>query len=145
MQADGIFAFTQKVDATSFKILCAVLAHGDVAKAGRTLGIGDPMMRKLLRQWRTRGPAYQAMLDLVRWRKKVGRKETMPLNDAILHEKADTTDYPALLSDVLDGLLSMTETNWQDLAEELAQLLRPALSGIHQPGVAHPTPVRKTI
>jgi hypothetical protein len=106
----------------SFKILCTILAEGDVAKASRTLGIGDPMIRKLLRQWCTRGPAYQAMLDLVRWPKKVGRKETIPLNDAVLHEKADTTDYPALLSDVPDGLLSMTETNWQDLAEDLADI-----------------------
>ncbi len=142
MQADGMFAFTRKVDATSFKILCTILAHGDVAKAGRTLGIGDPMMRKLLTQWRTRGPAYQAMLDLVRWRKKVGRKETMPLNDAILHENADTTDYPALLSDVLDGLLSMTQTNWHDLAEELAEALRPVLAAGTKPNAARPTPVR---
>jgi hypothetical protein len=144
MQADGVFAFTQKVDATSFKVLCAILAQGDVSKAARTLGIGDPMMRKLLKQWQTRGAAYQAMLELVRWRKKVGRKKTVPLNDSILHEKADTTDYPALLSDVLDGLLSMTETNWQDLAEELARLLRPALSETQHPGIAQRTPVRKT-
>ena len=40
--------------------------QGDVAKAGRTLGISDPMMRKIMRQWRNRGPAYGAMLDLVR-------------------------------------------------------------------------------
>ena len=142
MQADGMFAFTRKVDATSFKVLCAVLAEGDVAKAGRTLGISDPMMRKTLRQWQTRGQAYRAMLDLVRWRKKVGRKETLPLNDAILHEKADTTDYPGLLSDVLDGLLSMTEDNWQDLCQELADLLRPVLAANSQPTSAGKSPHR---
>jgi hypothetical protein len=142
MQADGVFAFTQKVDATSFKILCAVLAHGDVAKAGRTLSISDPMMRKTLRQWRNRGPAYSTMLELVRWRKKIGRKETIPLNEAILHEKADTTDYPGLLSDVLDCLLSMTETNWQDLANDLAETLRPAIATGTQSNLARPTPVQ---
>jgi len=46
------------------------------------------------------------------------------LNEAILHEKAETTDYPGLLSDVLDGLLSMTADNWQELCEELAEVLR---------------------
>ena len=101
------------------------------------------MLRKLLRQWQTRGPAYQAMLDLDRWRKKIGRKETIPLNEAIRHEKADTTDYPVLLSDVLDGLLSMTETNWQDLCEELAEMLRPVLAGTSQsPTATGKTPAR---
>lgn len=126
MLADGLFKFTQKVDTTSFKVLCAILAEGDVAKAGRRLGLGDAMMRYHLRQWVGKGAAYSTMLDLVRWRKQVGRKETLPLNDAILHEKAVTTDYPGLLSDVLDGLLSMTETNWPDLCAELADLLRTA-------------------
>ena len=128
MLADGMFAFTRKVDTTSFKILCAVLAEGDIAKAARTLGIGDPLIRKTLRKWRSKGPAYLAMLDLVRWRKQVGRKETLQLHDSILLGKAEATDYPGLLSDVLDGLLSMTEDNWQDLCEELANSLRPVLA-----------------
>ena len=66
-------------------------------------------MRDLLRQWRGQGKAYQGMLDVVRWRKKVGTKGTVLLNEAPLHEKAATADYPALLVDVLDGLLSMRE------------------------------------
>ncbi len=145
MQADGTFAFIRKVDATSFKILCTILAEGDVAKAGRRLGITDSMMRYTLTQWENRGPAYGAMLDLVRWRKRVGRKETLALNDSIMHEHAETTDYPALLSDILDGLLSMTETNWQDLCEDLADRLRPVLAASNQINSAQPTPVRHTI
>jgi hypothetical protein len=145
MLADGTFAFTQKVDATSFKILCTILAEGDVAKAGRRLGITDSMMRYTLTQWESRGQAYGAMLDLVRWRKQVGRKETLALNDDIMHEQAEATDYPGLLSDVLDGLLSMTETNWQDLCEDLADRLRPVLAASNQLNSAQPTPVRHTI
>jgi hypothetical protein len=123
-----MFAFTRKVDATSFKILCTILAEGDVAKAARRLGIGDPMLRYTLRQWRDRGGAYATMLDLVRWRKKVGRKEELPLNDAILNERTQTTDFPGLLADVLEGLLSMTAGNWQEQADELAELIRPAVN-----------------
>src|SRR5438128_2233808 len=37
MLADGVFAFTRKVDATSFKVLCTILAEGDVSKASRSL------------------------------------------------------------------------------------------------------------
>lgn len=128
MHSAGLFAFTQKVDATSFKVLCAILTEGDVSKAGRRLKITDPMMRYILRQWEDRGPAYSTMLDLVRWRKQVGRKETLALNDDVLHERAETTDYPGLLSDVLDDLLSMTDTNWQDQCEELAEVLRRTLA-----------------
>jgi len=127
MLADGVFAFTRKVDATSFKVLCGILAEGDVSKASRALGMPDPSVRTLMRRWREGGKEYLAMLDLVRWRKKVGRKETVPLNEAVMQGKAETADYPGLRSDVLDGLLSMTEQNWHDRWEELADVLRPVL------------------
>lgn len=125
MVSQGFFAFTQKVDARSFKVFCTVLADGDVAKASRSLDMGDSTLRDVLRGWRGRGKAYQTMLDIVRWRKKVGRHGKLPLNDAILHETAKSTDYPALIADVFDGLLSMTGDNWQEKCEELADLLRP--------------------
>jgi hypothetical protein len=129
MLGDGLFAFTQRVDAGSFKTLCTILAEGDVAKASRSLATPEATIRATVRRWQGKGREYQAMLELVRWRKKVGRKERLPLNDAIVHERAETADYPGLLSDVLDGLLSMTEENWADRCEELAELLRPVVVG----------------
>lgn len=142
MLADGMFKFTQKVDATSFKVLCAILAEGDVAKAGRRLGFSDSLMRYHLRQWSGRGAAYASMLDLVRWRKKVGRKQTVALNEAIFHDTTGATDYPGLLSDVLDGLLSMTEANWPDLCTELTELLRPVRSQQQSIAGARPSRIR---
>jgi hypothetical protein len=65
------------------------------------------------------------MLDLIRWRKKVGRRQTVPLNENILLQKADSTDYPALLSDMLDALLSMTDENWRQQCEDLLEVVRP--------------------
>jgi len=128
MVGEGMLSFTQKVDAESFKVLCAILAEGDVSKASRVLRMPDPSIRTIMRRWRERGKEYRAMLELVRWRKKVSRKETVPLNEAVLQEKAETVDYPGLLSDVLEGLLSMSEENWQERCEELADLLRPVVS-----------------
>jgi hypothetical protein len=124
MLAEGMFAFTQKVDAKSFQAFCTILAEGDVSKAARTLGMGDSTLRDLLREWKGRGGAYERMLDVVRWRKRVGRTETVPLNDEVILGKARATDYPALLSELLDGLLSMTESNWEDLSKELAGMLK---------------------
>jgi hypothetical protein len=128
MLADGLFAFTQKVDAHSFKVLCTILAEGDVAKASRTLVMPDGTIRTLMRRWRGMGKEYRAMLDLIRWRKAMGRKKTVALKDGVLLERAESVDYPALLSDVLDGLLSMTEESWAERCAELAEMLRPAVS-----------------
>lgn len=128
MLADGLFAFTQRVDPASFKLLCTILAEGDVAKAGRSLDLPEETVRAAVRRWQSKGKEYRAMLELVRWRKKVGRKEKVPLNDAIVHERARTVDFPGLLADVLDGLLSMTDENWADECEKLAELLRPVVA-----------------
>jgi hypothetical protein len=121
----GLLGFAQKVDARSFKVLCAILSEGDVAKASRALEMPDGSVRTLIRRWRTMGKEYRAMLDLVRWRKAVGRRERVVLNESVLLEKASSVDYPGLLADVLDGLLSMTQENWKERCEELAELLRP--------------------
>ncbi len=124
MLADGLFAFTRKVDPGSFKVLCCVLAEGDVAKASRTLGMADGSVRTIMRRWRGMGKEYRAMLDLVRWRKAVGRKETVALNDNVLLGKAATEDYPGVVADVLEKVTEMTGDNWQEKAEELEEMLR---------------------
>jgi molybdenum-dependent DNA-binding transcriptional regulator ModE len=129
MQAQGLFKFTQKVEPKSFRILCAVLAEGDISKAARTLEMPDSSLRALIAAWPRQGGPYAVMADLVRWRKTVGRAQIVPLNDAILTERADTVDYPGLIADILDGILSMTDTNWEDKAQELAEMLRPIERG----------------
>ena len=116
---------TGRIDARSFQILCAVLAYGDVAKASRQLKIPDATVRSLIKGWRGHGTAYNTMLDLVRWRKQVGRRETVRLNEAIFAAQTPSTDYAGLLSDVLEHLLEMTEDNWEERSRELADLLRP--------------------
>ena len=125
MQSEGLFKFTHKLDARTFKIFCAILAEGNVAEASRTLAMKDSTLRDIVRGWPERGKSYAILADLVRWRKKVGRSEKVPLNDSILLEKGSSVDYPGLLSDVLDGLLSMTDENWEQETQALAEVLRP--------------------
>ena len=124
MLTDGLFAFMQNVNAASFKVLCCVLAEGDVAKARRTLGMPDGSVRTLMRRWRGMGNAYRVMLDLVRWRKAVSGKDTGALNDNILLEQTKTTDHPALAADLLEKVTEMTGENWQEKAEEMEEILR---------------------
>lgn len=127
MLAEGLFAFTRKVDPTSFKVLCCVLAEGDVAKASRTLGMPDGSIRTLMRRWRGMGKPYRVMLDLVRWRKAVGGKETVALNDNVLLGQTKSSDHPALAADLLERVTEMTGDNWREKAEELEEMLRVAV------------------
>jgi len=125
MQGEKLFAFVDGIDPGSFRTLCSVLAHGDVAKASRALNISDSTLRSRMAEWKTRGPAYKVLLELVRWRKEMGRKGTVHLNEAITKGTAATTDFVGLLSDVLDEVLGMTEESWEEKADALAGLLRP--------------------
>jgi len=125
MQSEKLFAFTSKIDAKSFRTLCAVLAHGDIAKASRSLNVPENTLRSRIKEWSERGPAYQTLVDLVRWRKAIGRRGTVELNESITHATAAQTDFAGLLSDVLDELLAMDDDNWNDKVEALADLLRP--------------------
>ena len=120
-----MFAFTQRIDAESFRILCAVLAQGTVAKASRALEMNDATLRSRIAKWDRGDPVRQAMRQLLDWRKGLGRHEAVPLNAAITKGHAAPVDFPGLLSDVLDGLLAMNQDTWQAEAETLAELLRP--------------------
>lgn len=127
MQADGLMKFTAKVDGKSFHVLCAIIAHGDVAKASRALDMGDSTVRDVIKSWKKLGPSYAVMSDLVRWRKHVGGKYTVPFNDALLYEKDATAGNESVFSELLDAVLSMTESNWPDICAELEAILKKQL------------------
>jgi hypothetical protein len=123
--AQGLLKFLGRVDAQSLRIAYAVLAKGDIAKAARELKMKDSTLREYVAKWRGRGKDYAVLADLVRWRKDTKFTGTVPLNESVFAAETNTVDYPALVADVLDGLLMMTEGNWEDKREELAELLRP--------------------
>jgi hypothetical protein len=123
MQGENLFRFVQKIDSDAFRIVCAILACGDVAKASRALEMKDSTVRDVIRSWERRGEPYRGLLRLVQWRKGSRIKGTVPFNDAMLHKKEESA-REAILADVLDGLMGMTEGNWEDVCEELKELLR---------------------
>jgi hypothetical protein len=61
------------------------------------------------------------------WRKQRGRGESIQLNDKILLERSKSNEQPELLAEVSDGLLSMTEANWQELSIELASKIKAVM------------------
>jgi len=123
--AEGLLKFLGRVDAQALRVVYAVLAKGDLAKAARELKMKDSTLRDLVGKWKGMGKDHAVLADLVRWRKDTKFKGTVPLNEAVLAGQTSNVDYGGLIADVLDGLLMMTEGNWEDKREELAELLRP--------------------
>jgi hypothetical protein len=122
--AEGLLKFLGRVDALSLKAIYAVLAKGDIAKAARELKMKDSTLREFLAKWKGRGKDYAVLADLVRWRKETKFTGTVPFNEAVFASQASQVDYGALIGDALVGLLAMTEGNWEEKREELAELLR---------------------
>ena len=127
--AEGLLKFLGRVDAQSLRVAYAVLAKGDLAKAARELKMKDSTLRDLVGKWKGTGKDHAVLADLVRWRKDTKFKGTVPLNEAVLAGQTSNVDYGGLIADVLDGLLMMTEGNWGEKREELAELLRPVAGG----------------
>jgi hypothetical protein len=125
MQNEKLFGFITKLSPNDFRALCAILAKGDMAKAARALHLAETTVTNRVRLWRSRGPAYKVLLEMVRWRKKIGQKGTVPVPESVLQNTASHTDFAGILADVLEEILAMTEENWQEKAEALAELLRP--------------------
>ncbi len=123
--AEGLLKFLGRVDAQSLRVVYAVLAKGDIAKAARDLKMKDSTLREFVTKWQGKGKDYAVLADLVRWRKETKFTGTVPFNEAVFASPPSDVDYGTLIADVLDGLLVMTEGNWEDKREELAELLRP--------------------
>ena len=123
MQAEGLLIFVHKIDAEAFKLLVAVLIHGDVAKAAEALELNLEQVRWDLRKWRAGGGVYRALAEMIHWRKGKQVTGMWQFNDALKNLTAGT-DRESVLKEVLSGLMSMTEGNWQDVCGELRVELR---------------------
>ena len=123
MHSDGLLIFVHKIDAEAFKLLVAVLIHGDVAKAVEALELNLERVRWDLRKWRAGGGVYRALAEMIHWRKGKCVTGMWQFNDALKNLTAGT-DRESVLKEVLSGLLSMTEGNWQDVCAELRVELR---------------------
>jgi hypothetical protein len=123
IQAEGLLTFVHALDVEAFKLAVAVLAQGDVAKAARALDLDLEQVRWKLRTWRKSKGVYRRLAELIKWRKGKRMLGLCEYKDA-LAKVASGTDRETVLSEVLSGLMSMTEGNWQDVCAELRLELR---------------------
>ncbi len=124
MQAEGLFAFASKIDHDTLKILFAILANGDVAKASRGLKMSDSTLRGVIASWKRRGKAYVALADFVRWRKSIKGKAGKEFTQRLASGGERDTDWPAMVRDILEMLEQFNSDNWAEKCDQLAEVLR---------------------
>lgn len=123
IQSEGLLTFVHKINADAFKLVVAVLVQGDVAKAARALELELEPVRWRLRVWRKSRGVYRGLAELIRWRKGKRMASPCEFKDALAKVVAGT-DRETVLSEVLSGLRSMTDGNWQDVCADLKVELR---------------------
>lgn len=122
MQAKGLYNFLQKSDPESLRYFLAILSEGDIAKASRAIDIPDRTLRDRVNSWKDKEPHFQAMLDLVRWRKKVGGSVHVTFDDAVNYGQ-HSESAPDLLHEILQGLRDQNKDNWESIRDELTEIL----------------------
>ncbi len=83
LAVNGFLNFVRSVDPSDFCYFVFILVHGDQSKAARALKKPARRFYEEVESWKTRGPVYKRMFDLVWCRKKAMRKGTIPLNASL--------------------------------------------------------------
>lgn len=150
LQSEGYLKFSLRVDGDDFRAFAVIMALGNRKAAAEFLGVPIRSFYDRVDKWSTRGKEYQKMARAVDWRKKVGRKITVPLGDTIQsgdageaednpetiknaltrlrHNEVDSRDFPALLGEILEALQNMNAKNWPALKAELSDIIKDELS-----------------
>lgn len=146
LQADGYLKFALRVEGEDFRAFAVIMALGNRKAAAEFLKVPHRSLYDRVDKWPRRGKEYQKMARAVEWRKKVGRKITVPLGDAMqtgdagdtpenpetmsdtlarLRDNAmDSLDYPALLGEILEALQNLNAKNWPAVQMELIGIIK---------------------
>jgi hypothetical protein len=142
--AGGYLKFVLAGDARDVLIFACIMALGNQNAAAKHLKMPHRSLRDRVERWGDRGREYQRMFRLVKWRKAVGRKIKLRLEDSVQSgepndmpenpetvgdvldtiSQADSRDYPALLRQILGALQSQNAKNWPSVQGELVELIK---------------------
>ncbi len=144
MQGAGLFKFALRVDGEDFRAFATVMALGNRKAAAEFLDVPARTFYHRVEGWRSRGKDYQRMYRMVEWRKAVGRKIQVRLEDSVMSSDADGAEnpetlasvldrvksgslgsevYPSIAQQVLSALRAQNEKNWQSVRGELVEVL----------------------
>jgi len=141
----GFLRFATRVDADDFRAFAAIMLTGNRSQAAESLQIPQRTLYDRVDTWPSRGGDYKRMYRMIEWRKKVGRKIKVRLDDSLLgtevdgqaenpetandvlasmRDKSDEKSRDELLRDILQALVSQTAENWQCVRDELIEILQ---------------------
>ena len=133
-----------------FQAFGAIMALGNRSAAAKFLKIRNRTFYELIDKWKSKGPDYKRMFNMVQWRKKIRRKMQVPLGDylqsgepgdkaenpetidALLTKLSERSvgneDSPGLLGEILEALEKQTAGNWPSVRDELIAVVREELA-----------------
>lgn len=124
---DQLAMIAEQVDPTYFRKIMAVLVHGSVRAAARAEGIPNSTYYGYLKEQSARGGLHRKMLELVKIRRRaVGRRKLGSFKgDLLLHQGGSGAGGDtALLEDVVRALRDQNPDNWEDVRDEVLDLLK---------------------
>jgi hypothetical protein len=133
------------VDPEDFKAFVCILALGNRKAASDQLRIPHRTFYDRVASWESRGRAYQSMFRLVEWRKKIGGKIKLRLDDSLqsgepsdrpenpktirdVISQSSSRDYPTILRQILQELMEQTPENCVKIRDELIELIKDELA-----------------
>lgn len=149
LQAEGYLKFAAKVNGADFSAFIYILALGNRKKAADSLGIPFRTFYDKVDNWRNLGPEYKRMFRIVEWRKSVGRKIKVRLEDSLLSgepngreenpetirdvlarmkdQEVDSRDYPEILRDIFEAMSAQNPSNWRAVNKEVIGIITEEL------------------
>jgi hypothetical protein len=132
------------VDGEDFRAFAVIMALGNRKAAADFLELPHRSFYDRVEKWASRGKDYQRMFRLIEWRKTVGRKIKVRLEDSVQSGEpndtaenpetvgavlntiatADNRDYPEIMRQILEALMAQNPKNWASVREEVVGILR---------------------
>lgn len=146
---NGFLRFATRVEADDFRAFAAIMLTGNRNQAAKALTMPQRSFYDLVETWLSRGPDYRRMYRMADWRKKVGRKIKVRLDDSLLgteiedqaenpetmrevlaamRDKTDAKSQDDLLRDILQAMARQNAQNWSSIQAEVIGLLKQELS-----------------
>ena len=149
LHAEGYLKFAERVNAKDFIAFVLIMAKGNRKAAADELNIPHRSFYDHVDKWRKMGPEYRRMFSMMAWRKKIGRKIKVRIEDSLLsgepnnqaenpktirdvltrmkEEAVDRRDYPDILRQILGVMITQNLDNWRTVNQEVIGILTEEL------------------
>jgi len=144
LNKDGYFNFAVRVNGEDFLAFAVIMALGNRKAAADHLKIPHRSFYDRVNLWARDSKDHQRMFRLIEWRKKVGRKILVRLEDSVQSGEpndepenpvtvaavlegiaaSDQRDYPAILREILEVLVAQNPKNWSEMGKEAIGIIK---------------------